>query len=166
MRALFSCSCPIYCCKEQSCGSHARCLPHRKGKERPLNVLDIEQTVANSIRHAGGTQSDMDIWEKTWDDLTRCCDVKPGVSDDYTKDLVLCWSGWVLLADPEATDRIYSSCRGFNLSLKDDESGREASDKLFASIDKHVSDPASVYRELARDQIERMRRERSAIPSA
>lgn len=122
-----------------------------------MNVLDIEKTVANSIRHSGGEQKDMDIWEKTWHDLSEFCDVVPGVSDDYTKDLVLCWSGWVLLADPDATDRIYSSCKGFNLSFKDDENGQRGIDKLFDGIDKHVSDPVSIYRELARDQIERMR---------
>lgn len=124
-----------------------------------MNVLDIEKSVANSIKHAGGTSTDMEIWEKTWDDLSRYCVMTPGVADDYTKDIVLCWSGWVLLADPDATDRIYASCKGFNLSFRDDEIGHEGMDRLLASIDKHVSDPVSVYRELARDQIERLRKE-------
>lgn len=123
-----------------------------------MSVLDtIEQSVADDIKEAGGNSNDLSIWKKTWEELSRSCVITPGPADDYTKDIVLCWSDWVLAADPEATDRIYAACNGFNLSFKDNETGQEACRSMYAGIDKHVSDPVSVYRELAKDQLDRLR---------
>lgn len=133
------------------------CSAHREKEQVRMNVLDIEKTVSSTIRNAGGDDETVEIWEKTWKELSRCCRMTPGVSDDYTKDIVLCWSGWVLAADPEVTDCIYASTKGFNLEFKDDEDGEEGTQKLMRAIDRHVSDPANVYRELAHDQLDRLR---------
>lgn len=121
-----------------------------------MNILNISQSVENSIRVAGGNDEDIRIWQRTWEDLSSCCVVVPGISDSYTKDVVLCWSGWVLAASSSTADLIYAATKGFNLSFREDDAGQAGSDKMFAGIDKHVMDPASVYRELAKDQIERI----------
>lgn len=127
-------------------------------KRQKVSILDtIEQSVADDIKEAGGSSNALGIWKKTWEELSKSCVVTPGPADEYTKDIVLCWSGWVLAADPDATDRIYAACKGFNLSFKEDETGYDACRAMYDGIDKHVSDPASVYRELARDQLERLR---------
>ena len=122
-----------------------------------MNVLDNAKTVADAIRKSGGTEEDIRLWNKTWADLMEFCDFESGVTDDYTKDLVLCWVGWVVNASSDTSNVIYNAVKGFNLTVREDENGVRGTNRLYAGIDKHTSDPVSLYRELAKDQLERMR---------
>lgn len=127
-----------------------------------MNVLDNAKTVADAIRKSGGTEEDIRLWNKTWADLMEFCDFESGVTDDYTKDLVLCWVGWVVNASSDTSNVIYNAVKGFNLTVREDESGIKGTNRLYAGIDKHTSDPVSLYRELAKDQLERMRSQGTA----
>lgn len=118
-------------------------------------IDEMRDRVSDNMRAADAPEQAYGIWERAWKDLSGYCNIYPGKTDDYTKDVVLCWVGWVLVADSDSADAIYDACEGFLLDFRDDDAGKEGSERMYKAIDEKVSEPMGVYRELARDQLHR-----------
>lgn len=108
----------------------------------------------------GGSAEDVRLWNKTFTDLRGFCDCRGGEIDDMTRDLVLCWAGWVLKAPSATTNLIYDSLDGFNLYIREDADGEAGTTRIYEGIKANLTHPIDVYRELAYDQLERMRAEK------
>lgn len=123
------------------------------------NGINFRETVANSMKfEQGANEEDIALWNKTYTDLSQYCDITAGITDEYTKDLIVCWSGWVLLASSDTVNRIYDSLRGFNIAFREDERGGEGDRKMTESVEKRASDPMSVWRDLAKSRLARIRK--------
>lgn len=119
---------------------------------------DINNLVINRISSCGGTDADLDVWHKVFNDINSFCDFAYGSSDDYTRDMFLCWSAWVIKAPRQSVEKIYDAIKDFNVFI-DDNSQHAASqlNKMHKGILDNAKAPIDIMSGLAINQLNRQR---------
>lgn len=119
-------------------------------------VFDAESRTADAIKMISNDNDSVTVvWHEIWNDLKQYCIVEQGETDDYTRDLVLCWGGWVLVKPKESVSIIYDAINGYNLSIRDDTKGNEARRLLRKGIKENSPDQAEALLGIACDMLSR-----------
>ena len=118
------------------------------------NQFSVEAATSISLKMLGYDYA-IEAWHEIWSDLSQYCSVELGETDNYTKDLIICWGGWVLGEPADSVSAIYDAINGYNLFILDNDKGNRARKLLYDGIISNAPSVADALSGIAIDYYER-----------